>query len=107
LNEVELRGFYGSCVVDLETGCWNWTGPPNAQGYGLFYFRLDDKPKQLPAYVVAYNHFVGAVPVGKELGHYNLSDETADKCAFYEHVRPVTHTENMAEAYGHAPGFCK
>jgi len=102
LDEIELRKFYSLCVVDLETGCWNWAGRygGNDNRYGIFYLRLDGYPKELAAHIVSYNHFVGAVPVGLELGHYNLANGVADRCAFWEHVRPVTHQENIAEAFG-------
>lgn len=94
LDETELRRFYSSCVADLETGCWYWTGLKNPQGYGLFWFRLNGVWVGRGAHVVAYNHFVSIVPQFEELGH--VID--GDKCAFYDHVRPVTHQENMAEA---------
>jgi len=98
LNEIELRRFYSFCVVDLVTGCWNWTGTVgDGVGYGTFSLKLDDEWITRSAHIISYNHFVGAVPEGFELGHYNFSDGTFDKCAFWEHVRPVTHVENMAE----------
>ena len=107
LNEMELRKFYSFCTVDPVPGCWNWTGGKYKAGYGRFYLRLGNyEYKLLMAHVVSYNHFVGTVPIGKELGHYNLPGNVPDKCASYEHVRPVTRAENMAEVYGHAPDVC-
>ncbi len=106
LDETELRKFYSLCIVDLVTGCWNWTGPTNQHsGCGVFNLKLDGKWVAREAYVVSYNHFVGVVPTGFELSHYNLSDGTSDKCAFWEHVRPITHAENIREARLH--GTCK
>jgi len=106
LNEIELRRFYSFCVVDLVTGCWNWTGATDPSGYGRFMLKLESW-RSLPAYVVSYNHFVDVVPVGLELAHFNFPDGASDKCAFYEHVRPATHAENLADKvsstckYGH------
>lgn len=98
LTEYELTRFYSHCVVDLETGCWDWTGgsATTAGDYGIFTVKIDGEWKTPQAHLVAYNHFVGAVPKGYELGHVRQRD----RCAFWEHVRPITHTENMQELYG-------
>ena len=34
LGTTEQR-FFQRFSVDKETGCWNWTGPPNCNGYGM------------------------------------------------------------------------
>ncbi len=92
MSEADLRRFYSFCVVDLETGCWNWRGGTyGSWGYGQFCLAWISHP----AHLVAYNHFVGEVPEGFELGHIRKKD----KRAFWEHVRPITHKENIAEAY--------
>lgn len=91
LSEPTLRRFYAKVVVDLDTGCWNWTAWTNKHGYGMF-----NVPELGPreAYRVAYEHFVGPVPTGQVLGHAHQGD----KCAFWEHVRPITQGENLRES---------
>ncbi len=102
LTELELRRFLLSVVVDPKTRCWFWGGITDRSGYGVFLVRLDSEPQQKHrlAHFVSYNHFIGAVPADKELGHYNFPDGTSDKCAFYEHVRPVTTQQNAQERLG-------
>jgi hypothetical protein len=90
MSEVVLRRFYSYCVVDLETGCWNWTGATTKRGYGVFQTGCG----QYEVHNASYQHFVGEVPDGLELGHIRQDD----KCAFWEHVRPVTHEENLHES---------
>jgi len=97
LDEKELRRFRDSCTIDPITGCWDWSGPTQKDGYGWFSFQLDYEYKQRAAHIVSYNHFVGVVPTGLILAHYNLPGDILDKCAFYEHVRPATRAENAAD----------
>lgn len=116
MPEKDLRRFYSFCVVDLETGCWNWKDDASHThfGYGAFWLPwsiTNPKPatnksvsgRVYPAHLVAYNHFVDAVPEGLELGHIRQGD----KCAFWEHVRPITRPQNMQERFGTPIGVCK
>ena len=32
------RGLFNSCRLDLDTGCWNWTGSTQSNGYGQTTF---------------------------------------------------------------------
>jgi hypothetical protein len=97
MSEQNLRRFYNKVVVDLETGCWEWTAAINNHGYGV----LSLWGKNRLAHKVAYEHFVGPVPRGLILGHY----VQRDTCAFWEHVRPITHSVNMQEAWD-ATTYC-
>lgn len=46
-------------------GCWVWTGPLNDKGYGRF--RADEG--KVYAHRVAYEKFVGPIPVGMDILH--------------------------------------
>lgn len=96
LSEPNLSRFYSFCVVDLDTGCWNWNGSTDEHGYGRFM--LDGRAWE--AYAVSYNHFVGEVPKGLDLGHTKRPNGTYCTCAFWEHVRPVTRSINVLEGLG-------
>src|SRR5438876_386715 len=45
--------------------CWRWTGTLNTNGYGT----IQVKGRTTLSHRVAYEHFVGPVPVGLELDH--------------------------------------
>ncbi len=51
--------------VDLETGCWHWTGCLTHKGYGRFF----DGERMIVAHLWAYKQFVGPVPEGFEVDH--------------------------------------
>lgn len=69
-----------------ENGCLIWMGS-KVGGYGQLWA---DGKLQL-AHRLAYEHFIGPIPEGLELDH--LCREHA--CVNWQHVEPVTHSENM------------
>lgn len=101
MTEVELREYFWPYIqVDLETGCWNWIGRLHDTGrgrspslYGMVYFKRTQQ--YVAAHRVAYETFVGEVPEGLQLGHTSVGD----KCAFHDHVRPVTDQQNKYEFF--------
>lgn len=105
LTELELRRFYSKCVVDLETGCWEWTAGHNPDGYGQFSLQVDGVHATRRAHVVSYNHFVDTIPPDHVLGH-KREGLPACKCTFWEHVRPITSAQNAQETHGTNAGIC-
>lgn len=79
----------------LSTKCWYWTGNKDKYwsegkrrlGYGRFYYNR----RLGRAYRYAYETFVGAVPVGKELDHLCR----VRPCVRPSHLEPVTRLVNI------------
>ena len=67
-----------------ETGCWEWTGRVDRDGYGRV-------GRGQLAYVVVWVHFHGPVPAGKELDHLCRNR----RCVRPEHMEPVPHRTNV------------
>lgn len=61
-------------------------------GPGYAYFYLDGKSQR--AHIVAYEHYVGPVPVGRRLDHTCHRK----RCINPRHLEPVTHQENCRRA---------
>lgn len=76
----------------LETGCWEWSGCRNPDGYGMVSFNY--KIRQV--HRIVYEHFVGLIPAGLEPDH--LCRNRA--CSNYEHLEPVTHRVNVLRGEG-------
>lgn len=76
------------------TECWIWNASINASGYAWFRGEFS---KQKYGYVGrlahrwAYEHFIGSIQDGFELDHLCKNKS----CVNPEHLRQVTHAENM------------
>jgi len=73
--------------LDLESGCWVWTGPKDDKGYGRLSLR--GVPKK--AHREFYEVLRGTIPVGFELDHLCRNRP----CVRPDHLEVVTHQENM------------
>lgn len=80
--------------IDLETGCWLWTGNYIKDGYG--HLKVDGRNRS--AHTLSYEAFVGPVPDGLELDH------TCKRrlCFSPLHLEPVTHRVNVLRGGGPA-----
>lgn len=69
-----------------SAGCWNWTGPDGARGYGLL--RVDKE--YFLAHRVSYLINSGKDPYGKLVDHICHNR----RCVRPEHLRLVNHKQN-------------
>lgn len=74
-------------IVDSITGCWNWQGPINGTGYGMFIYQ---KTRQL-AHRAVYERFNGPIPPNHEL-HHQCENR---KCVNPNHLEPLTRTGHI------------
>ena len=75
-------------VVDLQTGCWNWTGHMTPKGYTAVVFYMG---RRVSAYVRSYLRSGATIPDGCELDHLCRNP----KCVNPSHLEPVIHAVNM------------
>ncbi len=94
-------------VAEQPNGCWLWTGAIQKStrrsglsgGYGLFW----NGDKLVLAHQWAYEHWVTELPVDERLGRKVPLDHfrcDTPACVNPEHVRPVTHRENILRGTG-------
>ena len=76
-------------VVDEETGCWNWIGALNKQGYGIF--SVNNKPFR--AHRFSYEFYNGELKSNLEICH-NCHNR---KCCNPEHLRQDTRSSNRID----------
>ena len=77
-------------TVDSATGCWNFRGRPNNDGYCMF---VKDGVTHL-AHRYFYEKHRGPIPEGMEPDHLCRNR----RCMNPDHLEAVTHTENMRRA---------
>lgn len=91
--------FWNKVVPCPMSGCWLFVGGADPCGYGTYYHNQRSRK----AHAVAYEVLVGEVPSGLELDHRCRTR----CCCNPEHLRPVTHTENMRSSFNAIKENCK
>lgn len=86
LNFNDIESVMAKIDID-NTGCWNWTGHINQDGYG----RITRNNKVMPAYRYVYEIFKGPIPEGMTIDH--LCENKA--CVCPDHLQPRTNRENI------------
>ena len=89
----QMRRFTSKIEIDLETGCWVWTGAVQSNGYGRF--RENGRgSKVLMAHRFAYEALVGPIPAGWDLDHKCRNRA----CVNPKHHTPMPHRDNAWRA---------
>lgn len=81
-------------IPEPNTGCWIWLGAMFHSGYGAFKRVMASGKKESLAHRVSYLMFRGEIPVGKEIDHTCKNRS----CVNPNHLRAVTHSENLLSA---------
>lgn len=76
-------------IINWETGCWEWAGAKNRDGYGRI--GTDAKSRWTSTHRVAYELIEGPISEGLHLDH--LCRNRA--CCNPAHLEPVTCKENI------------
>lgn len=75
-------------LMEVDSGCWEWTGRLDTFGYGQVDWPNSKKAQS--AHRAIYKHLIGEIPEGMELDHLCRNR----RCANPAHLEPVTHREN-------------
>jgi len=89
--EKTLEKFYERVSKDQASGCWNWVGYVDQDGYGNFYCG-----KSMGAHRYAYRRFVG--PLARILVVDHLCNNKL--CVNPEHLKQTTQRENVLRSSG-------
>ena len=79
--------FWNKIIVQPGTGCWEWDGGKNENGYGHFWW--DGKTRRV--HRVAYKQLVGEIPNGLVLDHLCRNRV----CVRPTHLEAVTLKKNV------------
>lgn len=85
-----LDGYKVGHEVDADTGCWNWQGSIDPDGYGKVTRLLNGESFAL-AHRFYYTLFVGPIPDELALDHLCRNR----RCVNPDHLEPVTWQENI------------
>lgn len=79
-------------IPEPNSGCWLWTGSLNSDGYGNIGLSRSRRTEK--AYRISYERYKGPIPDHLEIDHKCR----VRSCVNPDHLRVVTHKENMGNA---------
>lgn len=89
--------------INIDTGCWVWTGKLNDSGYGVINW---EGHPGVRVHRLAYALIIGPIPGDLEIDHVHAKGCRSRACCFPGHLEPVVHAENMrrySERITHCP----
>jgi hypothetical protein len=95
-NATALDRLLAKIDIDPATGCWNFTGRIESNGYGRIHAVAGEAPWL--SHRLAYTLLVGDIPEGLTIDH--LCRNRA--CCNPDHLEPVTVRENIRRGDSHA-----
>ena len=93
-----MQRFADKVRIDPETGCWEWTGAKDRNGYGQF--KTQFRGKQWKTHRFSYEMFVGPIPEGAIMDHGRACRNRG--CCNPVHVYPTDMKENFSTSVDHA-----
>lgn len=85
-----LSRLLSEVVKNAISGCWEWTGYKDRNGYG----HVSVAGKAVLTHRLSYELYHGQIPEGMEVRHYICDNPP---CCNPEHLKLGTHTENMRD----------
>src|SRR5438128_4038158 len=79
--------FMMRCIPVTESGCWRWTGKIKPNGYGVFWWRKQERY----AHRVAYELWKGSIAAGLRVDHLCR----VRSCVNPDHLELVTPHTNV------------
>lgn len=89
----EHKRIFAKILIDKSSGCWEWQGAIDQQGYGLLWF----KKRTERIHRVMYSAYVEPIPRGIKERRFNQIDHKCKnpKCCNPKHLQMITQKENV------------
>lgn len=78
-------------VTHDDSGCWLWSGQAQKNGYGATTWKVNGRWTHVRVHRLFYETYKGPIPEGLEIDHTCK----VKRCVNPEHLRAVTHQENL------------
>jgi hypothetical protein len=90
-RELLFQRILARIEIDIDTGCWIWTGPDSGTGRGGGYGRMSIDGGTMAVHIVMWIIRNGPIPPRKQIDH----ECSRRKCCNPEHLMMVTHLKNQ------------
>lgn len=89
-------------VLDVDSGCWRWTGAHVPKGYG----QMRVNGQRQAVHRLAHEVWIGPIPEGYEVDHVHEAGCVHRDCVNPAHLEAVTHAENVRRQLAARPAVC-